>query len=93
MVGLRSLPNALQPHFRERLFAELVAVGQARRQQQRQKMSSNIYATAAHPEMAAALMPLLAHSTKGRPLQTPVRHPAQLCRIVMHKLEHNTVAS
>lgn len=72
MLGLRSLPDALQPHFRERLFAELVAIGQARRHQQRQKMSSNIYASNPHPEMAAALMPLLAHSTKGPPLQTQV---------------------
>jgi hypothetical protein len=72
MVGLRSLPDALQPHFRERLFAELVAIGQAHRQQLRKKMSSNVYAHAANPEKAAALMPLLAHSTKGPPLQTPV---------------------
>lgn len=93
MLGLRSLPDALQPHFRERLFGELVAVGQARRQQQRQKMSSSIYATAAHPEMAAALMPLLAHSTKGRPLQTAVRFPLQLCNIRVHKLGRNVLAS
>jgi hypothetical protein len=75
MLGLRSLPDALKPNFRERLFAELVSIGQARRQQQRQKMSSNIYASAPHPDMAAALMPLLAHSTKGPPLQTPACSP------------------
>jgi hypothetical protein len=94
-LGIRSLPNALQPGFREQLFTELVAMGQARRRRQHARMHEHLFGAQAQAsesaEPATATIPLLAHSTKGAPLQMPVSLslssrslPLTTTRTVMH---------
>eukprot|EP00892_Ulva_mutabilis_P002056 jgi/Ulvmu1/11851/UM081_0009.1 len=72
MVGIRSLPDALAPHFRERLFAELLAIGKLRHERQQQQMRQHAGASGKADHHAAALAPLLAHGAKAGPLQVPV---------------------
>lgn len=73
MQGIRCLPNALAPHFRERLFAELLAIGKLRHERQQQQMRQHGGGKGITGRHTAALAPLLAHGTKAGPLQVPVR--------------------
>ena len=80
--GIRALPNALHPDFRLQLYGALVILGKERQMALREKRAHAISGgagketmTAHDLELAAATALLLAHSTKGGPLQEPVRLP------------------
>jgi hypothetical protein len=80
MSGIRSLPSALHPDFRLQLYAALVILGKERQMAQRERRAHMLAAgkpggvlIAQEQEIAAATALLLAHSTKGPPLQNAVR--------------------
>ena len=80
MSGIRALPNAMHPDFRLQLYGALLFLGKQRQAAQRDRRaqvmgggSAGQPATAHESELAAATALLLAHSTKGPALQTPVR--------------------
>lgn len=82
MQGIRSLPDALAPHFRERLFAELLAIGKLRHDRQQQQIRQHGGGNGRAGRHAAALAPLLAHGSKAGPLQVPVRsNGTSLCAL------------
>lgn len=81
MLGIRSLPDALAPHFRERLFAELLSIGKLRHDRQQQQMRQHGGGTGRAGRHAAALAPLLAHGSKAGPLHVPVRSSHSLWHI------------
>lgn len=80
MSGIRALPNAMHPDFRLQLYGALVVLGKQRQAALRDKRAQVMgggaagqSATAQEAELAAATALLLAHSTKGPALQSPVR--------------------
>lgn len=78
MLGIRSLPDALAPNFREKLFAELVSIGKLRHGRHQREMRQHGGGNEGPGRHAAALAPLLAHGSKAGPLHVPVRSSPSL---------------
>lgn len=75
-VGIRSLPDALAPEFRTRMYEAMVLVGKLRRQALKEtRAHSQLHTSTADSAEAQPVQPVLAYSTLGPALQVPVRAP------------------